>query len=658
MLVRPRFTLLLALAILLPAASAGAAGQRVNAFGGEVVDGPGGDIVRVGGADVARDGTGAVAYIKRDGGVEHVFVARLVGGVFQTPERVDAAVSEPGSEPAVAAADGGKVVVSWTGGSTVYAAVRPGPGSAFGGPQPLGAATGRAFPSVDIGANDATYVAWSASGDVRAARLDRGAGSFASLGTPLDADPAAAAGDVADRAVDVAVAADGVAVVVWGERGSDGIGHVIARKLFGLSVSQTFAKLDAPTFQNANASSPGADQPAVDIEDDSSYAWVVFRQSFSDGPNTVTRALARRQRGTAFDDPVPVDGLSFPGAGDGVSAPAIDLSGRGDGLAATSRAASGQVFGASLKFDEFLAPVRLDGGGSGAPVAPFVGQSDNGDGLAAFVTGSAGATSSSPGGGLLSGPGATSASTPIDGVLHVRQYDDNVAQPELIAAQGAFGPVDQFAGLAGGIDRTNDSTLLVIQGAGSERRLVATMFDRAPGTFVGTSSEGFRRSSMPDLRWGESRDLWGGCNYTVTVDDEVVGQTRDESLQVKSPIADGVHRWRVACTDRRQQLTRAPSRLLRIDSTPPVVKVKVTGTRKAGRRLRIVATVSDAGGSGVKLVRIAPGDGRVVATRTLTQVFGRRGSFTVRVSATDVAGNTAVVTQTLKIAKAKKAKKS
>ena len=57
-----------------------------------------------------------------------------------------------------------------------------------------------------------------------------------------------------------------------------------------------------------------SDLPAIDAEDDSSYAWVVFRQSFADGGS---RILARRQRGTEFDPPVAID---EPG-GEPVAAP-------------------------------------------------------------------------------------------------------------------------------------------------------------------------------------------------------------------------------------------------------------------------------------------------------------------------------------------------
>jgi len=66
-----------------------AAPARAAFFASEALDGPSTDIEGLGGVDVARDGTGGLAYVKRDGGVDHIFVSRLAGGAWQAPERVD-----------------------------------------------------------------------------------------------------------------------------------------------------------------------------------------------------------------------------------------------------------------------------------------------------------------------------------------------------------------------------------------------------------------------------------------------------------------------------------------------------------------------------------------------------------------------------------------
>ena len=84
-----RIALLAALAALVLPAVAGAATPS-RFFAGAPVDGPSADIQSLGELDVARDGTGALAYIKRVAGVDHVFVSRLANGAFQPPEQIDA----------------------------------------------------------------------------------------------------------------------------------------------------------------------------------------------------------------------------------------------------------------------------------------------------------------------------------------------------------------------------------------------------------------------------------------------------------------------------------------------------------------------------------------------------------------------------------------
>ena len=75
------------------------AAAHATFFAAEAVDGPSADIRSVGDLDVARDGTGAVAYVRRDAGVDHIYVSRLVDGAFQPPERVDAASTRPPGSP-------------------------------------------------------------------------------------------------------------------------------------------------------------------------------------------------------------------------------------------------------------------------------------------------------------------------------------------------------------------------------------------------------------------------------------------------------------------------------------------------------------------------------------------------------------------------------
>ena len=92
--------LLTLLLILVPATPAGAA-----FFPADSLDGPSADIVSAGEVDFARDGDGAVVYVKRDGGVEHIFAVRMADGVWQPPERVDAGIATASSRPVIGVAD-------------------------------------------------------------------------------------------------------------------------------------------------------------------------------------------------------------------------------------------------------------------------------------------------------------------------------------------------------------------------------------------------------------------------------------------------------------------------------------------------------------------------------------------------------------------------
>src|SRR5579884_1964831 len=110
-----------------------AAGQQVQPGPAVTVDAPGAGLLSVGGLSIARDGTGGVVYLKQADGVAHVFVSRLLGGVFQPPEQVDASLGGASSQPVVAAGNGGVLLVAFINAGTMYAVDRLGSGRA---PQP------------------------------------------------------------------------------------------------------------------------------------------------------------------------------------------------------------------------------------------------------------------------------------------------------------------------------------------------------------------------------------------------------------------------------------------------------------------------------------------------------------------------------------------
>jgi hypothetical protein len=591
----------LAAVLALPAA----AGAAVNGkfFEGTPIDGPSADIRSLGDLDVARDGTGALAYVKRVGGVDHVFVSRLVNGVFGPGEQVDAGLGGAGADPTVAVSDGGRLVVGFVNGSSVYSVVRPA-GAGYAPVQQV-AAVG-VNPDVEMSINGVAYLTWSSGGNVFAGRLERNGVAFNAIPGALNIDPTVNAGTGTGRPR-VAVAADGVATVVWGEGG-----HVYARRIFELRLSTSPQDLGADS-----------DLPEIGTEDDSSFAWVAFRQNGT--------AVARRLLGSQFDPPVTIEGGEMP---DSVH---VAVSGRGIGYAGIGGQATDGAYGAVLK-DDIFNPGAIIGGGFGVPSFAVPAVAETGWGMVAYQQGDASGGRS----------------------VHARPYDYVPASravtppgPDVLLSNPALGATDASRGMLAGADRAGDLVLAFVQGTDANSQIVGAAFDRAPGTFRGSTSTKFRRFAHPRLKWSAAFELWGPLTYTVLIDNNPAGQTTSTGITVPVKIADGLHRWRVVATDRRGQTSATPTRNMRVDATPPKVTFRVSGARKRGAFVKVGASVTDASGttakaSGLKNVRISFGDGSAaIPGRHAAHRYSHSGHFTVRVSAADNAGN--VVTKRRRI---------
>ncbi len=600
----------------------GASPARADFFKGEPLDGPDPSIRQVGDVDVARDGSGAVVYVKRDGGVDHVFVSRLVSGVWQTPERVDAGLAGAGTQPVVAASDNGRVVAAFISGGQLFASVRPAGAPGFASPQALAGAASN--PSIDMSINGGAYISFTSADDVRVARMDREGQTFAVLPGALDIDPPSKAGVDAGRSR-IAVSADGTAVVVWGENG-----HVYGRRIFFDRVSAAPQDLNLASL-DGHAGGP-ADSPAIDIEDDSSFAWAIFRQQFDDKRYHL---VAKRLVGSLFEQETHVDAIDF-GAADDVVEGFIDISGRGEGLAAASTG----TFGAQVSLlhdNKFFPAVGING--PNAAIAHTVGGvAENNDLFAFWLQGA----------------------TPLTAEVHGVAYDIDPAKrtvpppgPDRVISDGA---IDAAAGFDAGVNRAGDAVAVYIQDGAAGRRLMSAGFDRAPGAFRTYTTSNYRKLARPALSWSPSFELWGPPTYTVEIDGQAYGSSTETKLTTPNEVADGVHNWRVVARDRRGQVAATPMRKLRVDATPPEATFRISGSKRRGKPVRVRVRVADGtlklpAGSGVKVVRIAFGDGAVFTGRDATHRYRRGGTYTVRVTAADRAGNVIVVRRQIRIKK-------
>jgi hypothetical protein len=579
-----RLVLLLTAALALgPAAAAHASWSTAQAL-----DGPNADVVQVGGVDLARDGTGAVTYIRQDGGVPHVFVSRLFGGVWQSPVRVDPGLGAA-TEAKVAVGDGNRIAVAWVADGNVYGASTPTSATPapFTGPSQLGGPGAKSV-DVDLGVNDAAYAVWEQSGDVRAARLQDAAWSALPGAVDIAAADVSGTGALRPR---VAVSAEGYAVVTWGEITDRP--RVYARRLTGLNLSQF------PQQVSQDADGGNADSPDIDIEDDGSFAWVVYRQD----AGGVSRSFARRLVGSQFEPMSPIDG------GVATTEPRIDMNGRGAGEAVAQTFDNG-VMGSLLDRDVFETAYLL--GTSSTPSKPEVAGTDRGNLAIAWRSGAEARAS-------------------------VKPYRQAFAGQAVIS-NPAYGPVTDPGVFIGG-DRVGDFAVAMVQGSEGAKALTVAVFDDPPNAPYIGKAEAYKRQTRPELRWRPGTDLWGEQTFRVFVDGVQVGQTKAASLVPATPLKTGRHKWYVEAVDLHGQISRSRERTMKLDATAPALSVRVDGKRTRGSALKIRVTVKDSGGSGLDHTTIDFGDhSATTRSRKVTHHY-RAGKFTLKVAAVDKAGN-------------------
>ena len=428
----------------------------------------------------------------------------------------------------------------------------------------------------------------------RACRRARGADR-----APLDVDPPreAGTGDLRPR---VAVSAEGYAVATWGERAADGSTGVFARRITGTRLSVAPQDLTLPGGSAA--------APDIDIEDDGSFAWVVYRQDIGGVPRTVGRRLI----GSLFEAPENIDG------GNAANQPKVDMSGAGRGQSVSQTLAGDGVLGSWLDHDHFQTPVRLDGAGSLVPTQPVVAATDRNDLAVAWQYGTARRQRRSP-------APATRATA--------RTWAARRSSRDRISGRSRRAAC-RSAATASATSRSRWS-----RARPGARALSVAVFDRPPGAPFIESSQTYKRKTRPELRWRPGLELWGAQTYRVYMDGVQIGQTQNDTLVPATPLTTGKHSWQVEAVDRAGQTTRSRVRTLRIDATVPTLKVSVSGKRVAGAGLKVRVTVSDRGGAGLDHITVDYGDKSATSRSRSTVHRYRRGTYRLRVAAVDKAGN-------------------
>ncbi len=468
-----------------------------------MIDGPSSDITALSGFSVARDGTGALVYLKAVDGTPHVFVSRLLDGVFTAPEQADVGLPGASSQPVVAAGNGGVVLIGFVNGGELFVVDRAGAQSAATAPIPL-AGGGITNPSISISNFGKAYMSFTAPGDgghdIRVAAYAFGIWALES--TPMDANPSDDAGAGTARS-QVATAGDGVAVVAWGEAG-----HVYTRRIRGTAPSVVFEQADVPSV--GGASEVSADLPSVGTGGDSSYAAVAFRELVASGVQHQSRVLMRRLHGSIMETLTAADGLSTPGTTNATNP-------------ATVATEFGRGYVTAVRDDNKVWVMSLNGNDAPGPTSQLDSLNDFSQPIAVPALA-----------GLFSDYVAWQQDPGPLGSPEIRmRYADasGVLGGELVLSEPDLGATDAARGLAAAGDVTGNAAVAWIQGSGADTRIMVAQLYVPPGGLATNTTFQYARTSQPSLGWSAARDQWGPVRYTLYVDGRPLGPVTGTALR-------------------------------------------------------------------------------------------------------------------------------
>lgn len=620
------------------------------------IDGPSSEIVDFGAAAMAADGTGGIVYRKRVEGRIHIFAAQYAAGKWSAWQRVDVGEKFDSAFPAIAAGEGGRLVVVWTNhySSTTdglfSATIDPGSGG-FQPPVPVdlnvGQATGT-YPSVAMSLAGQALVVYrvitAVSGpstpnippgnvlaEIRMARFD---GQYwSSFGVPLERNPAQPVPQpTALNSPQVAIDLTGQGLVAWQEPDDSFVNRVYARRIFGM-VPGNLLQVSPSTFAGNPLNGP-VDELSLDVAGFGQGA-VAWRQQPAPGSGFAhARVFAAEipssfdPHASAFGQARPVDGpVGADGPSEALGPVSMAVDGKGGfdvgyGSGDQSFDAGGSELGTHPPGTH--PPVRLDSG-SEVPGDPVLTRADDGALAAAWKIQS-------------HGSGA---------VAVLERRSDGTPNRALVAAPHG-GAVHQLA--VGGSHR-GDAVFGFLQGDGANAQIAAVVVRAPPGEFVTSAPSTWIKAARFPLQWEAPLAGAGKVTYSILVDDQEVaeGITGDEYTLTRSQVSGGVHTIQVQATDSLGQVVDSVPATFKVDRSPPRVRVAVHGGRVT------VSVLDGAKGqvSGVRAgsVKIRFGDGGSGHGRAmLKHSYAHPGSYTIVVSASDVAGNKVSVKRHVRVA--------
>ncbi|MGD0452879.1 MAG: PKD domain-containing protein [Solirubrobacteraceae bacterium] len=614
------------------------------------IEGPSEEIVGFGGVAMAEDGTGGLVYLKRVGGVTHMFVARYVAGHWLAPIRVDTEEPFAASWPRIGAADGGELVVVW---ATPFAteAGQPvqellsatlGPGSsAFGqamivdpnigegtgtSPDLAMSSTGQADVVYRVIDNEVTIPLLKPEDVVEQVRVAHFNGERWSRLGAINRDPGASMRPPTQaNAPQIAIGPTGNGVVVWQEPELSGVARIWARRLFGSNVDYVMP-VSAMSF-GGGPIEQDADAPSVAFtrlgQAEVAYRQAVGAGSPLPGPRIFLNDLPNGESasGTEFAGAIVADPSVAGGKSASIGRPIVDLD---------------EKESLRLLYDSNGTPRVVEGDDRGltgtlSVGSPFVGST--GEKPQELPSAS---VMNPEGGGVSAWPSADSNGDPAVAVRE--DFPSGAVQTGLVSG-GAGGPISE---LAVGRSGLGDGLVAFQQGPLGNAAIVAAQVTAPPATFVVSVPHAWIKPSQARIAWEPAESADGPLTYTVVLDGHALATPAGRYAYSLNPAAlgDGVHTVQMLATDRYGQETLTQPSPLRIDGRPPTVKI----TRVQGGRGVTVRVGDSESGVVVKAVTVSFGDGQRASGRTVFHHrYAHPGVYRIVVQVRDKLGNAGTV---------------
>jgi hypothetical protein len=615
------------------------------------IDGPSSTILDVDGAAMAPDGSGGILYRKIVGDQPRLFVARFLDGSWQAPIEVDANEKElpfGASQPAIAAGDEGRLLVVWiepwavvdeiTQYQLMSAELSPG-ASHFSeaeqvDPKSVGDGSA-AFPAVAMAPNGNAYVVYRvvtdsfSNGvssvvplrpgdelvDVRVAHYNGQGLPWSALGAINQFPQLTMRRPSATNAPVIGVSNLGSAVVAWQEPDGTGYARIWARRIFGNTLGNVLPV--SPTTANGQPIDVDADAPALSVTP-FGEAKVAYRLAGGAGSpygqarifvNTLPPITATN--GNKFTGPQSV------AAANTVGPPSISLSGSG-GTGAYRLAFTAESVTNSLTGDDY--------NGNGAPV-PFA---------AALGEELAPTTSGLDGGGVTVWRASNQAGLKvIDAREEFSGGGWQLAQLSAPISGPVGSPVLGGAGLG-------NALIAFLQGPPGQVQVMGAIAKAPPGDFLAETPIGWVKGSAATITWEAASEAFGTTTYALVVD----GQVRRRGITGLSArldpqgLGNGIHQIQVLATDSLGQQTMTPPAELKVDASPPQVRVSKLGGGQV--QVRIVDHAAGAVAQGT-LIDFGDGTHTLTGKLSASHRYTRAGVYTIIVHDRDKVGIRGVI---------------